>query len=138
MGSPALALDNLSRRRPPSASYPLKLAVTYSAYRYDDLVQHGAGETVEMSSTRIKLQLAEALDAVVTDIRVSIAWPATLGDGTKLQFVVQGRPSRVESTLMEITILKHEFKTAPKRPVAVISRPGSGPFAVSSNAAHAL
>ena len=116
MGNSAASFERFYRQRSKSAFYPLTLAFTYAAYREGRVIQRGTGETMEMSSFAVRAKFAEAIPAEVTDLRLSIAWPATLGDGTNLQFVIEGRPSW-EGARMEVRFWRYEFRTAPRRPV---------------------
>jgi hypothetical protein len=118
MGNPATTFERYFRQRSKSAFYPLKLTFTYTASRDGRVIQRGMGETIEMSSCAVRAKFAEAIPAEVTDLRLSIAWPATLSDGTNLQFVVEGRPSW-EGARMEVRFWRYEFRTAPRRPVPV-------------------
>jgi hypothetical protein len=107
------------RRRLAGAYYPLTLDFSYLAYRRGRVIQQGTGVTVEMSRARIRVKPIAVSTPGTTDIKLSIAWPAVLDDGTRLQFVVQGKPSWNGSELVEVIILKHEFRTASKGPALV-------------------
>jgi len=125
MGSAAVAYVRPHRQRPPSAYYPLRLAFSYVAYCDRQLIQRGVGETVEISSASVRVNVADLVDPDATQIRLSIAWPATLEDGMSLQFVVQGTPVWVGQNLAEIVIVQHEFRTAPRRGATADASTGS-------------
>ncbi len=114
MVSVALATASNQRSRQPGAYYPLKLDFSYQAYRRGRAIQRGTGQTVEMSRQVIRMRPIEIETAGATDIKLQIAWPAALDDGTRLQLIVQGRPIWNRSQLVEVIVLKHEFRTAPK------------------------
>ena len=124
MAASAAALSHFQWKRRTGLYYPLRLSFSFMAYRRGNVIQSGVGQTFEISSTGIRVNLAEALSPEVTEIKLSIAWPAILDDGTNLQFVVQGRPASISagSMEMEIAILSHEFKTAARRAANVKPR----------------
>ena len=118
MGNSAAAFERIYRQRSKSAYYPVMLAFTYTAYREGTVIKRGTGETTEMSSFAVRARFAEPIPAEVTDLTLSVVWPATLGDGTNLQFVIEGRPSW-EGARMEVRFWRYEFRTAPRRPAPV-------------------
>ena len=118
MGNSAATFERFYRPRSKSAYYPLTLAFTYTAYREGTVIKRGTGETMEMSSFAVRARFAEPIPAEVTDLKLSVAWPATLGDGTNLQFVIEGRPSW-EGARMEVQFCRYEFRTAPRRSAPV-------------------
>jgi hypothetical protein len=122
MASPAAAIKIERPEKAPGRFYPLRLALAYSVYRSGAVIQRGVGETVEVSSTRIRMRAAEKLDRSMTDIRLAICWPVPLEDGTRLQFVVHGRPAWEGEELGAIRISTYEFRTAPKRNTEEVNR----------------
>ena len=125
MASPAAALHTSRTPKAPGRLYPIRLMLSYSAYRNGDVIQRGAGQTIEMSSTRIRIKSAETLDPSATEIKLSIAWPIPLEDGTGLQFVVQGRPAWDEAESGTVLIASYEFRTAPKNPINAADAPSA-------------
>ncbi len=116
----ATAAPALTKERPgkaPGKYYPIRLALAYSAFRNGAVVQRGNGETVEISSTRVRLTSVDVLDRGITDIQLSVAWPVALEDGTPLQFVVRGRPAWDGEQLAAVVVSSYEFRTAARRPV---------------------
>jgi len=119
MGTPAVAFAKDHQRRSSCAYYPLRLAFSYTAYCDGDVIQRGTGETTEISSASVRVTIDDIVRPDVKQIKLSIAWPATLSDGARLQFVVQGEPLYAGTRLVEIAFWKYEFKTAPRRPMNV-------------------
>ena len=117
MASPAIALKTERPGKGPGKAYPLRLSLAYSAYRNGTVIQRGAGETIEISSTRIRIKSSETWEKSMTDIRLAISWPVPLEDGTGLQFVVKGRPAWNDEQLDAILVSSYEFRTAAKRPL---------------------
>lgn len=114
MVSVAVATAAKDRSRVPRTYYPLQLDFSYLACRRGRVIERGTGQTLEISRQGIRVKPLEILTPGVTDIKLQIAWPAALDDGTRLKLVVLGRPSWNGSRLVEVIILKHEFRTAPK------------------------
>jgi hypothetical protein len=92
--------------------YPLQLAFSYVARRRGRLIHSGWGETIEIGSSQIRVCPLDAATADATDIVMSIAWPAKLPNGTRLQLVIQTKPVGEDLIFPEFRILKHEFRTA--------------------------
>ena len=67
-----------------------------------------------MSSTHIRVKRIQGLNPGVTQMVMSIAWPAKLPDGTGLQLVVQVRPDTGWLWMANFSIQKYEFRTASK------------------------
>ena len=95
-------------RRAGKVRYPVKMPVRY---RFGDSTCFTeAGHTVEMSTDRLVLETGQR-PGVGTRVQVSIAWPAALSDGTRLQLVVTGAVTSVNGTRVTMDIRKHEFRT---------------------------
>jgi len=124
MANQTAGLSRRRRKRLPGKYYPLKLAFSYWAYRRGHLIQRGLGETVEISSSGVRVKPSDIVCLGATDIELSIAWPAKLRDGTGLQFFVQGKPFWDGLGLAEILILKHEFRTAARNTHGLSVRSG--------------
>ena len=103
------------RKREPNTYYPLALAFSYQALRHGQMIQHGLGQTTEISSTCIRVKPLSALSLATTEVAMSIAWPAKLKDGTSLQFFILAKPCWDGLGLAEFAIMKHEFRTASQR-----------------------
>ena len=128
MGTPVVAFAKHQRRHSVGAYYPLTLAFSYTAYSNGHVVQRGTGESIEISSSGVRVKTAESVDASVNQMRLSIAWPVALDDGTKLQLVVQGPVARAHATLMEVTFWQYEFRTVARRAANVEASMHTGPF----------
>jgi len=103
-----------SSKRPRGRLYPIQLSFSYIALRRGQVIQRGWGETTEMSSTHIRVKRIQGLNPGITQIVMSIAWPATLPDGAGLQLVVQARPDTGWLWMANFSIQKYEFRTASK------------------------
>lgn len=124
MENQSAAPTKYCRKRPRGKYYPIKLACTYLAFRHGRVIEHGAAQTEEMSSTGVRLRSLDKIDMTATEIELSIAWPAKLPDGASLQFVVQGRPCWKGLKLAEVLIVKHEFRTAARDAHGLSNRVG--------------
>lgn len=128
MGSPVVAFAKHHRKQSVGAYFPLTFAFSYIAYCKGHVVQRGTGETIEISSSGVRVKTAESVDASVNQMRLSIAWPVKLDDGTRLQLVVQGPVARAAATLMEVAFWQYEFRTAPRAATSLEVSAHNGPF----------
>src|ERR1035438_8041927 len=94
--------------------YPLELPLSYIALSRGRVIQRGRGETVEMSSSHVRVKPLGLLNPGATDVVMSVAWPAKLPDGTSLQLVIHTQLVRESLDAASFRILKHEFRTASK------------------------
>jgi hypothetical protein len=94
--------------------YPLQLPFSYIALRRGRVVQKGWGETAEISSNHVRVKPLGLIYEDVTEMIISIAWPAKLPDGAGLQLMVHVLPVRDGSSNELFRILRHEFRTASK------------------------
>lgn len=88
--------------------YPVRMPIRYRSADSKPFID--AGQTIEMSSTRLVIETDQPLDAE-TKVQVSMAWPAALEDGTRLQLIVTGKVIGVAGTRLTIDIRRHEFRT---------------------------
>jgi hypothetical protein len=130
MGTPTVAFAKDHQRRSGGAYYPLRLAFSYIALCDGDVIQRGTGETTEISSASVRVKIDDIVSPDVKQIKLSIAWPATLSDGARLQFVVHGDPLYAGPRLAEVAFWKYEFKTAPRRAMNVESGVPTGRMAL--------
>jgi len=100
------------RKKVPPRRYPLKLPFSYVARQGKEQVYSGFGETIEISSLYIGVWPLPLRSSGVTELALSIQWPATLPDGTRLQLVIQSLPIGPHGQVTELCILNHEFRTA--------------------------
>jgi hypothetical protein len=103
------------RSHQPNKYYPVQLAFSYQALRRGDVIQRGSGETIEISSTSVRVKPLMALAQATTDVVMWIAWPAKLDDGTSLHCVILAKPQWDGSGLVELEIMKYQFRTAASR-----------------------
>jgi hypothetical protein len=55
---------------------------------------------------------------------MSIAWPAQLPDGTRLQLVIEAKPVGDNPAFAEFEVIRHEFRTASRGASGLRLRPG--------------
>ena len=94
--------------------YPLQLPFSYLALRRGRVVQKGWGETAEISSNHVRVKPLGLIYEDVTEMIISIAWPAKLPDGAGLQLMIHGLPVRDGSSNELFRILRYEFRIASK------------------------
>ena len=100
------------RQRPAiDHNYPLVMPCAFRAYEDGELIQEGAGETVRMSSKAVLFRPSRFIPPQANELSVSVAWPATLGDGTALQVVFTGRPCWERGVFAGIEIERYQFRT---------------------------
>lgn len=92
--------------------YPIELPVRYQAVGSKQL--SGSAHTLVISSGTLRLSCDRALSAHLK-IRISIAWPASLPDGTRLNLWIQGEV--VRSVLKEVTVKVNRYEFRTRRPV---------------------
>ncbi|HUB81299.1 MAG TPA: hypothetical protein VMB03_21005 [Bryobacteraceae bacterium] len=92
-------------------SFPIQLRFSYTAEMYDQVIQNGTGETVEISSRQIRVRPITLSTWGAADFVMALDWPATLEDGTRLQLVLRARPIEPGPTITRLQIVKHEFRT---------------------------
>jgi hypothetical protein len=92
--------------------YPLQLPFSYIALRRGRVVQKGWGETAEISSNHVRVKPLGLIYEDVTEMIMSITWPAKLPDGAGLQLMFHALPVRDGSSSELFRILRHEFRTA--------------------------
>ena len=83
----------------------------FRVYEDGELIQEGAGETVQMSSKAIVFRPSRLITPRATELSVSVAWPITLEDGTALQVVFTGRPCWDRGVFAGIEIDRYQFRT---------------------------
>jgi len=92
--------------------YPLQLPFSYLALRRGRVVQKGWGETAEISSNHVRVKPLGLIYEDITELIMSIHWPAKLPDGAGLQLMVHALPIRDGSSNELFRILRHEFRIA--------------------------
>lgn len=113
---------------PPKASvsrwYPIALVFQYKAYSAAHLVQSGVGETIEIGSRGLRLGIPDELAPQITEMHLSIAWPAMLNGVTPLQWYVRAKPAWRAPGWLFVCIVSHEFRTAGVRSRQVMAACG--------------
>jgi hypothetical protein len=88
--------------------YPIELPISYE-YAMGSLVQ-GNGRTLAMSSAAVQFACDRNLP-LGQIVRLSIQWPATLCDGTRLNLWATGTIQQSASCEVEVAIRRHGFRT---------------------------
>jgi len=88
--------------------YPVELPISYQGLERGSV--QGIGRTVEMSSNAIRFGCDRNLPVGLT-VRLSIQWPAKLGDGTSLSLSAIGKIERAGFCEAEAVLIRYEFRT---------------------------
>jgi len=100
--------EPLERRE--SSRFPIQEELQYRVVNRRVQTSTGVGRTIDMSSSGILFQAAEAIPLGRT-LEVSVDWPARLGGICLLKLVATGPVVRSEGTLTALRIQKYEFRT---------------------------
>jgi hypothetical protein len=91
--------------------YPIELPVRYEVVARDRIrLQQGEGTTVGIGSRVVRFRTDQDVE-VSRKVRLEMAWPASLPDGTSLNLWIHGRVSRSESSYVDVEVAKYEFRT---------------------------
>ena len=102
--------------------YPIHLPV---AYETDSRDRAGQGQTLALSSRIVRFSTDQNL-RVGQRIRMELAWPAPLDDGTNLNLWMLGTVVRSARVEVEVRITAYEFRCS--APPPVIRRSHSQPI----------
>ncbi|MBZ5577765.1 MAG: hypothetical protein LAP40_14485 [Acidobacteriia bacterium] len=107
--------------RPPrtdlKALFPIGLSVRYEAESPDCA---GQGKTVAIGSELVRFLSDRDLD-VGQKIRLELAWPAPLPDGTGLNLWMFGKVAKASFLEVEVRVSNYEFRTRRKaRPAPAV------------------
>jgi hypothetical protein len=91
-------------------SYPIQLPVQYLLS--DRESSSGEGRTLAISSETVRFECDRALP-VGRKIRLVLAWPAALPDGTALNLWISGTIARCAAGEIEVCVVTYEFRTRP-------------------------
>lgn len=105
-------------RRISGISYPLELPIRYETL--DGKRVTGTGRTQSVSSDIMRIECDQPL-AAYCKIRLVVAWPAVLPDGTGLNLWIQGEVLKSASQRMTVKVIRYEFRT--RRPVQSARKP---------------
>jgi len=98
------------RERRSARRYPIVADVGYKLLEGREVFQAGRGKTVNISSKGILFETEPAVPAG-QEIELSIAWPAALPGGTRLQLTVTGRTVRAGTRHTAVELRAYEFRT---------------------------
>lgn len=90
------------------ARYALSLPVRYESEERDGV--SGQGRTTAVSSKAVRFSCNQNL-RVGTRLRLELAWPAMLPDGTKLNLWIFGKVTRTQLLEAEVEVARYEFRT---------------------------
>jgi hypothetical protein len=90
--------------------YPINVEVSYELIVHGKVVETGHGRTVNISTGGVLFESQRPL-APEMGIRLSIAWPAQLGDAVGLTLRVSGRTIRVQENCTAVKTQRYDFRT---------------------------
>ena len=102
--------------------YPIELPVRYEMQEQDR--EAGQGRTVAMSSEVIRFECEQKLPRD-RKVRLVLAWPASLPDGTELNLWIQGTITRCALGKVDVRVVGYEFRTRRMRPLHRVVEPVS-------------
>ena len=102
--------QNLNDRRL-ERRYPVKVALEYWIIIRNRKVLTGIGGTVDISSSGVFIQTANALPSGVK-VELSLAWPARLNSTVALKLHVIGQTVRTQGSCTAVVIRQHAFRTS--------------------------
>jgi hypothetical protein len=100
-------------KAPVDGAYPINIDLEYRLLGFDRTLL-GCGTTKTMSRNTIVFASEEALPKDV-GIELALSWPAQLDNTIPLKLQVFGTTTRVNGNVIEVTILRYEFRTAASR-----------------------
>ncbi len=103
-----------NRKKDMCALYPLELPVRYEMQERDRIA--GQGRTLAISSELVRFEGDRPLPRDQR-IRLVLAWPAALPDGTELNLWILGTITRSTLRRVEVRVFNYEFKTRRIKPV---------------------
>jgi c-di-GMP-binding flagellar brake protein YcgR len=99
------------RNRRKNSRFPIVREIRYRVASRENLLESGAGATVNISSGGVLFTTEKPL-VPGRRIEVAISWPAELNRNTALKLVARGRVVRVEDDKAAAEIHNFEFRTA--------------------------
>ena len=103
------------RRKDTCFAYSIRLPLRYEIP--GEARTAGEGQSIHLSTESIRFA-GDRLLRVGQKIRLTLAWPAALPDGTGLNLWVAGTVTRVALLDTEVQILRYEFRTRRNAPGA--------------------
>lgn len=97
-----------------SSRFPIERELRYKILSRKSSPEHGAGATVNMSSTGILFTTEQTL-IPGRMVEIAINWPAHLNDSTPLKLVARGRIVRSDVARAAVEIQRYEFRTQGSR-----------------------
>jgi hypothetical protein len=100
--------------------YPIELPVRYEIQERDGAA--GQGRTTAMSSEMVRFECDRKLPRD-RKVRLVLAWPAALPDGTELNLWIQGTVERCALGKTDVRVIGYEFRTRRMRPMVRVEQP---------------
>ena len=101
--------------------YPIQLPVRYEIVTRDRIRgQQGQGLTLGIGSRIVRFQTDRELE-LSRKVKLEMAWPAALPDGTGLNLWIHGRVTRSTASDVEVQVAKYEFRTRRSVRLAITS-----------------
>lgn len=92
--------------------FPILCEVVYKVLNSGGIIETGAGQTVNISSTGVLFE-AEAPLPPGRRAELAISWPIQLNGKCGLKLIAHGRIVRCQGTKVALEIERHEFRTRP-------------------------
>jgi hypothetical protein len=88
--------------------YPIELPLTYTTSNWERISGHG--RSVAVGSQIVRFECDRELP-VNCKIQLTLPWPATLPDGTRLSLWIFGDTTRSSGRELTMRVIKYDFRT---------------------------
>jgi len=93
------------------ALYPIELPVRYELVTRDRIgAPQGQGYTIGIGSRMVRFRTDRGV-SLSGKVKLEMAWPAALPDGTSINLWIHGRVSESASSYVDVQVAKYEFRT---------------------------
>jgi PilZ domain len=100
-----------------SARYRMVTALRYRAFRQAAVTCSGSGQSIDMSSGGIAIEIGRVLDPG-TEVELALDWTGLYHGKRKMRLLIWGEVVRSSEQSTAVRILSHEFREASARAVA--------------------
>ncbi|HXA52647.1 MAG TPA: PilZ domain-containing protein [Candidatus Acidoferrum sp.] len=100
-----------------SARYRMVTTLRYRAFRQAAVTCSGSGQTIDMSSGGIAIEIGRVLDPG-TEMELVLDWTGLYHGKRKMRLFIWGEVVRSEEQSTAVRILSHEFREVSSRAVA--------------------
>ena len=111
-------LDKWTRDRRFGLRFPIDSNLEYRILRHGQVLESGAGRTVNISSSGVLFQ-SDARIAPGATLELSISWPALIYNTAPIQLHVRGKAVRVSGRVAAVRIASYDFRTKARAANAV-------------------